>query len=396
MDALSDPLLGASTKRRCDWRVGSIALTLVGALAFAVGRHSAVSPIAPPLVGMEAPIPIRTVVLTFFEPELDPWRALGGDSLPFAASEFPELLLLRELGAVVMCTGMGPRKASAAVMALGLDSRFDTRSAVWLASGVAGVDPERTTVGSAVWADEVVDGAASYYVDAAEENFPSDWSTGWIPLTCGRPFCTDHGPAAEARKDGVRYSLDRSLVTWAHGLTEGVTLPSVAEYEDMWAPFAAAGFAAAAGPPRVLRGGTLSTATVWVGYKHTSWAREWVRFWTAGAAPFVTTAMEDSAVATGLHMLARAGRANSSRLLVLRTGANFCTQPPGVPIHTFVAGFVASDTHLMRDGTPTEDSYWRPGFDPVTLAAADAAFRVSSVVVRAIAREPTLEAAVRG
>ena len=41
--------------------------------------------------------------------------------------------------------------------------------------------------------------------------------------------------------------------------------------------------------------------------------------------------MEDSGTLTALHRLARIGRVDSSRVLVLRTASNFSVPPPGKP-----------------------------------------------------------------
>ena len=76
---------------------------------------------------------VHTVVLTFFGPEYHPWQWAAETGRPFderaemlsADSSERPLLLFRNLGALVICTGMGPRAASAAVTALGFDDRFD-------------------------------------------------------------------------------------------------------------------------------------------------------------------------------------------------------------------------------------------------------------------------------
>ena len=71
-------------------------------------------------------------------------------------------------------------------MALGLDPRFDLSKAYWLVAGIAGADPQDASLGSAVWAEWVVDGDLAYEVDARE--IPPQWTTGFVPLNETVPY----------------------------------------------------------------------------------------------------------------------------------------------------------------------------------------------------------------
>jgi purine nucleoside permease len=51
-------------------------------------------------------------------------------------------------------------------MALGMDPRFDLSKAYWLVAGIAGIDPADGSLGSAAWAEWVVDGDIGYEIDA--------------------------------------------------------------------------------------------------------------------------------------------------------------------------------------------------------------------------------------
>ena len=76
--------------------------------------------------------------------------------------------------------GRGTAKAAASVMAVGLDPRFDFSKAYWIVAGIGGGDPADVSLGSAVWAEHVIDGDLLYEIDARE--IPKDWPTGYIPL----------------------------------------------------------------------------------------------------------------------------------------------------------------------------------------------------------------------
>jgi hypothetical protein len=119
-------------------------------------------------------------------------------------------------------TGAGKSSAAASIMALGLDPRFDLSKAYWILAGIAGIDPNRASVGSAVWANYIVDGDLAYEIDARE--IPSDWPTGIVAYDRARPF---EQPAPPAISDNgiLAYELNANLVSWAYGQTRELVLP---------------------------------------------------------------------------------------------------------------------------------------------------------------------------
>src|SRR6202021_1852377 len=57
-----------------------------------------------------------------------------------------------------MVSGEGPSRMAASITALANDDRFDLKHAYWLLAGIAGVDPNVASLGSAAWVRYVVDG----------------------------------------------------------------------------------------------------------------------------------------------------------------------------------------------------------------------------------------------
>src|SRR5947209_1659664 len=122
-------------------------------------------------------------------------------------------------GVLGIVTGVGTARAAASIMALGLDPRFDLRKAYWLVAGIAGVDPADASVGSAAWAEWIVDGDLAHEIDARE--IPADWKTGYVPLRRSVPY---EQPRIDTGSGEV-YHLNAALVDWAFKLTEHVELP---------------------------------------------------------------------------------------------------------------------------------------------------------------------------
>jgi purine nucleoside permease len=316
----------------------------------------------------QSPSDVKVVVVTMFESgadtgdqpgELQRW--VEGESLD-RVLPFPQGwrdLRMNGDGVLALCTGVGTAKAAASVMALGLDPRFDLRRSYWVVAGIAGIDPEDASIGSAAWAEWVVDGDLAHEIDARE--IPPDWPTGYIPLRKTTPF---ELPLREPN-EGEFYHLEPSLVDWAYRLTKDVKLEDNDAMREQRARYA--GRPAALLPPRVLKGDTLSSSTFWHGRKMSEWANAWVKYHTGGQGNYVTTGMEDTGTLQSLTFLHAMGRVDKRRVLVLRTGSNFDQQRDGITAAESIA-----ETKI--------------GSYVAYLPAVDAAHRVASVVVRELVR----------
>jgi purine nucleoside permease len=251
-------------------------------------------------------------------------------------------------GVLAVLTGMGTAKAAGSIMALGLDTRFDLRKAYWIVAGIAGVDPAHASLGSAAWAEWVVDGDLAYEIDARE--IPADWPTGFVPLGKSKPY---EPPRTEDR--GEMYHLSAALTDWAFRLTEHVNLPDTPEMQKDRAAYASAN---ARRPPFVLKGDTISSSTFFSGVKMSEWANQWVKYHTGGQGNYVTTGMEDTGTLSSLEMLAKAGRVDWNRILVLRTASDFDQPPPGMS----AAENLARNAGRKYAGyLPALESAWRVG-----------------------------------
>src|ERR1700704_333252 len=82
--------------------------------------------------------------------------------------------------------------------------------------------------------------------------------------------------------------------------------------------------------PSVMKGDQLASSTFWHGKLLSQWANDWVAYQTDGKGNYVTTAMEDTGTLQSLTFLAKAGRVDLNRVLVLRTASDFDQQRPGM------------------------------------------------------------------
>lgn len=219
-------------------------------------------------------------------------------------------------------------------MALGMDPRFDLTQAYFLVAGIAGIDPAVGSLGSVAWSDYVVDGDMAHEIDAREIPQATEaerrvWTTGYVPLGKGTPY--EQPRTARFGDDGNVFQLNTGLVTWAYELTKGVALPDtegIRERRMQYLPGVAD--APAHRPPFVLRGDDLSAGTFWHGRLMNEWARRWVKYQTDGKGTYAVCGMEDTGTMQSLTWLARAGRVDGQRVLVLRAASNFDQQREGI------------------------------------------------------------------
>ncbi len=279
------------------------------------------------------PIQIKVVVVTMFERGEDAGDTPGEfqlwverehlDQVVPLPSGFHHVRLNKD-GVLGMVTGVGTAKAAASVMALGLDPRFDLSKAYWIVAGVGGGDPADVSLGSAVWADHVIDGDLSFEIDARQ--IPHDWPTGYVPLRKGTPY---EQPVASDGY-GEAYTLNPELVGWAFHLTQTVPLSDSETLRKFRARFS--GFPNALKPPFVARGDTMSSSTFWHGSRMDEWANAWTRYYTGGKGNYMIAGMEDSGTLQALTFLNQAGRVDLQRVLVLRTVSNYDREPPGTTV----------------------------------------------------------------
>lgn len=308
------------------------------------------------------PIPVKVVVVAMFEVGADTGDSPGElqywverDHLdrvyPLPAGYHD--VRMNDAGEMAVLTGQGTAHAAATIMAVGLDPRFDFSHAYWIVAGIAGGNPDRVSLGSAAWAQWVVDGDLGYEIDGRE--IPKDWSTGYMPLRKTKPFEQPSAPI-----DGQVYELSSKLVDWAFALTSGMQLEDSDRLKQARREFDGV---AAQRAPFVTKGDEVTGSRFWHGKLEDAWAREWMHYFTNDKGEFATTGMEDTGTLQSLKYLVNAGRADWCRILVLRTVSNFDQQPRGL----------TATESLARQKIGTYSAY---------LPAVEAAYKVGHMVVQ--------------
>src|SRR6201996_1083980 len=280
----------------------------------------------------EKPWPIRAVIVTTFETGNDTGDAPG--EFPFWVERehldqvielpggVPPLRTNKEHTILGMVSGTTLVNATASMMALGLDPRFDLTHAYILINGIAGVDPQVASIGSAAWADYVLNDV-SRYIDPKEA--PEGWPYGFFPVTAKGRSPPPVGPAPWFGSN--LHTLNPKRAHWAYEQKKDVAIGDDEPVKAFRAGFT--GYPNAQRPPFVLIGDSFASDFFWHGRIMTQFARDWVRVYSGGKGIFAMTNMEDSGFMTAVERLGPMHRVDPDRVLVLRTGSNFSMQRPG-------------------------------------------------------------------
>ena len=312
-------------------------------------------------VSAEAPaIPVKVVVVTMFENgevtgdkpgEFQFWveRLDLKHVYPFVMGEYE--LRMNDEGVLGICLGGGIPNATASIMALGLDKRFDLTKAYWLIAGIAGADPADMSLGSAAWARWVIDGDLLYEIDARE--IPESWPYGMIPLGAQKPADGPQDIRTGWSLNTIAFELNQDLVNWAFKVSKDTFIPDGVDIRRFRLQFD--DYHITQKPPLLTIGETLSASTYWHGALMSRWANDWVKLYSNEKMNFMTANMEDSGTLTALHRLGRIRLVDPERIMVLRTASNFTIPPPGQD-----AAWSSTEPY-PDDGLPAKEAAFRVG-----------------------------------
>ncbi|MDB5757897.1 MAG: putative purine nucleoside permease protein [Burkholderia sp.] len=333
------------------------AATAAGALAFAWHANSVVAQTT-------APRPVKVMIISMFVAEAQPWldklALTQAITVPGLSPTYPQV----HCNADDVCqvtTDMGKANASASISALVYSGQFDLSQTYFLVAGIAGVDPEQGTTGTAAWSRYLVDWDLSWEIDARER--PAGWNTGYLGINTKAP-----GEKPPLDYGSEVFQLNEALLQKALALSANVSLtdsPTAQAYRALYA------VAPGNQPPKVTQCDAMTGNTWFHGDLLGQRARAWHKLMTDNKGTYCMTAQEDNATYKALQRGAEAGLLDLQRVAVLRTASNFDRPHPGqTPAESLKAnsgGFGPSTANLVVAGQPlvndivTKWASWRNG-----------------------------------
>jgi purine nucleoside permease len=309
---------------------------------------------------------VKVMVVNMFSGEAQPFiDQLGmtrSITVPGLSPDYPNV----HCNADEVCEitlGMGYANAASSVAALLYQGNFDLTHAYFLIAGIAGIDPERGTIGSVAWARYLVDDGLVHEIDARE--MPSNWPYGYLGINTHAP---GEKPPLDYRTEV--YALNAKLLHKAYALTAQVMLsdsPTAISFRAHY-PYPPANQ-----PPHVIQCDSASSDTWWAGSILTRQARDRVRLMTDGHGVFCTTQQEDNATFEALKRGAAAGKLDLNRVAVMRAGSDFSMPYPGQSAADGLigygqqGGFGPATGNLVKTARPlinaivTDWRQWRAG-----------------------------------
>jgi purine nucleoside permease len=300
-----------------------------------------------------APIrPVKLLIVSMFKPEGDVWQAplhlTEEIAVPGLSPDYPSV----HCNAQDVCqltTGMGHSNAAASLMALIFSRRFDLSHSYFLIAGIAGIDPNVGTIGSAAWARYLIDYNIAHEIDPSE--MPAGWPSGYFGIETDGP---NSKPKFDYRTE--IFQLNESLLRWAYDLSKPITLndSDVAKSYRSHYPQSVATAA-----PSVIQCDTAAGDTYWHGKILGERAEQWTKLLTDGKGRYCTTQQEDNASYEALKRGASAGLLDIERVAALRSGSNFDRPYPGQSAYESLkansGGFKPALDNLVLAGKPLID-----------------------------------------
>jgi len=343
-------------------RAACLALAAAALLGCAGDPNRSVGPSA--ASGGQQQIPVKVLIISMFKPEAQVWHEplkLNREIKVSGLSADDPLVRCNADSVCQVTTGMGHTNAAASITALVFSGKFDLSKTYFLVAGIAGVDPNVSTIGSATWARYLVDFGIAHEIDARE--MPSTWRTGYFGIGAKDP---DAKPKFEYRTEVFR--LDEELLRKALKLSANAPL---ADSDKARAYRARYPQPTAKARPSVLQCDTAAGDTYWHGKYLGETATRWVSLVTDGQGRYCTTQQEDNATYEALKRGAGAGLLDLKRVAVLRTASNFDRPHPGQTAYASLSaesgGFPISTANLLIAGRPLVDAIvgnwtaWRAG-----------------------------------
>lgn len=280
----------------------------------------------------ERPVQIKAAVVVYYHTDKDPegmegefkhWMTRYGLSqkIPFTPGDHD--IYMNDDGVMGFVAGIGVNTATAAVMGLGMDPRFDFSKSYWLIAGVGGANPQAMTIGSVAVARYVIDADKKHVLDPRE--MPESWRFGTTPYG----NTSEEFPLPLVDDYRTVFRLNQGIANWVIQHCKGLDLAQFITEQDREQCARYTGDSAAREKPKVMLGEVLAGDNFWHGRMMNEWATAWVDYWTEGKGQFSISCCEDAGVMTAFTLLANANRIDCDRIIVTRSASNFVCQWEG-------------------------------------------------------------------
>lgn len=299
----------------------------------------------------------KVVVISMFELERDPWLEeldfVHNITIPGLSPLYPVVHCTTNYSICQMTTGEGEINAAASVSTFLLSPLFDFSTTYFLIAGIAGGEPNHTTMGSVTFAKYAVQVGLQYQV--AYQDFITtnpNWTSGYFAYGTDDPWTYPgnvYGTEVFELNEKLRdRAVDLALTAELANGTE-----ANAKFRKLYNETAARSL------PTVTKCDGLTSDNYFFGNVLGDYFSYYAKLMTNGSAHYCATAQEDNASLEAFTRLDKYGLADFSRVVVMRTISDFARPPPSLANNTVgffnnvsQGGIGASLDNLVNAGLP--------------------------------------------
>ncbi|CUM65697.1 uncharacterized protein PRCAT00003345001 [Priceomyces carsonii] len=299
----------------------------------------------------------KAFIVSMFEYEREPWLdALDfahNISIPGLSPLYPDIYCTTNYTVCQVTTGEGDINAAATLSALTLNPLFDLTKTYWLIAGIAGGEPNYTTLGSVAFAKYAIQVGLEYQIDYTEYHKTNpNWTTGYFA------YGTDNPWTYPGNVYGTEvFELNESLRNRAFELAQKATLnngtQTNAKFRAKYTEKKAKSF------PSVEKCDSLTSDNYFTGKVLNDYFSKFSSMMTNGSSKYCTTAQEDNASLEVFTRSQKHGLVDFDRIVLMRSVSDFSRPPPSLANDTVKfftktneGGSIAAVENLVNAGFP--------------------------------------------
>lgn len=271
----------------------------------------------------------QVVVVSLFKPEAEVWHSklkktdlalTEKITIPGLSPLFPSVYCSSDYTLCNVITGEGEINAAATMTAFLSSAQFNLTETYFLVAGIAGIDPNQGTLGSAAFPRFTVQVANQYEI--APQEAPTNWTSPYWQYGTEEPF-----KEPQQWYGTEVFEINEALRDHAAKLAFSAELADSAAANKTRNLYNSS--QAATLTPGILKCDSSTSDVYFTGtlldeaFAHTT------KVLTNGSATYCVTAQEDAAVLEAALRNAKFGLTDFARWVLLRTGSNF-DRPPAV------------------------------------------------------------------
>lgn len=268
----------------------------------------------------------KVVVINMFHKESKPWLGAmkfeHNITIPGLSPQYPTIFCTGDYSVCEMTTGEGEINAASSVTAMGLSPLFDLSHTYFLISGIAGGEPQYTTLGSVTFAKYAVQVALEYQVAYQDFiNTHANWTSGYWAYGTEDPW-TYPGNVYGTEVFEVNEKLRDRAVELAETANLDNGTEANAAFRQLYNTTAARSL------PAIVKCDALTSDNYFTGNTLGDYFSFYASMMTNGSATYCATAQEDNASLEAFTRLHTYGLADYNRVIIMRSISDFSRPPP--------------------------------------------------------------------